>query len=80
MTAAQATDLLASMGVDAEVESIQVPENQRQGLIDAQPNVTHTPVQVPTIVQDGLGGTTVNETTVDVPSINYTPVTDIAEQ
>lgn len=80
MTAAQATDLLASMGVDAEVESIQVPENQRQGLIDAQPNVTHTPVQVPTIVQDGLGGTTVNETTVDVPSINYIPVTDIAEQ
>lgn len=74
MTAEQATDLLASMGVDAEVEQVEVPETQKQALIDAVPDITTESVEVPNVVQDGTGGTTVDSTTVQVPTINYEPV------
>ena len=74
MSTKQASDLLASMGVDAEVEQVKVPETQKQPLIDAVPNITEEDVTVPAIVQDGTGGTTVNNTKVQVPTISYEPI------
>ena len=81
MTADQATDLLASMGVDADVESISVPEDQKQGFIDAVPNVEYQDVEVPTIIPDLLmGGSTLGSgSTVKVPTITYDGVPDTKE-
>ena len=67
MTAQQATDLLASMGVDAEVEERQVPKEQRQAFISAVPEINSASVDVPQIAADG----TVNTTSVAVPTISY---------
>ena len=72
MTAQEATDLLASMGVDAEVEEVKVPKDQKQAFVDAIPETTYDTVQVPTIVQDD-NGATVDNTTVQVPRIVYNP-------
>lgn len=81
MTADQATALLASMGVDAEVEQVTVPKKDKKEMISAEPEITYEKAEVPTIAQDALGGATVNNTTVQVPHINYKPVkaTDVEE-
>lgn len=78
MTAQEATDLLASMGVDAEVEEVQVPESQKQAFIDAIPNVTYDEVSVPSVIQDDTGGT-VNEKNIKVPRIDYEPISQTEE-
>lgn len=72
MTADQATDLLASMGVDAEVEQVSVPEKQQQGFINAVPHVMQEPVSVPTIIQPTDGDTQFGQKTVWFPRIYYT--------
>ena len=66
MTAEQAQDLLAGMGIDAEVEQVSVPESQKQAFVDAVPHVTSQSVTVPSIVAGE-----VSNTTVQVPSISY---------
>lgn len=80
MTAEQATDLLASMGVDAEVESIQVPQKQAQATIDAIPNVTWDTVNFPATIQDTTGMVRVNTTPVQIPTLNYTPEPSVSEE
>lgn len=77
MTAEQATNYLASMGVDAEVETTEVPESQKQAFISATPNITYEDASVPTILPDG----NTESTTVQVPKITYdpTPQTEVAE-
>ena len=74
MTAEQATDLLASMGVDAEVEEVQVPKDKKDEFISAKPEITYQDVEVPTIMQSFLGGL-VLPGKVKVPTIDYKPVT-----
>ena len=72
MRVQQATDLLSSMGVDAEVEAIKVPEKDKQQFINATPSVTYDSVTAPVSVLDGLGNVTWDETnTVQVPHIDY---------
>lgn len=75
MTAEQATALLADMGVDAEVESAEVPEQQKQAFVDAVPTITHQKVSIPNIVGTE-DSTTVAPTTVQVPTIRYRGVAD----
>ena len=70
MTADQATAYLASMGVDAEVEQVAVPEEQRQAFIDAVPQVSYQTVSTPTV----LNGEVTPGTT-QVPTIVYNAVT-----
>ena len=67
MTAQQATDLLASMGVDAEVEEHQVPKEQRQAFVNADPQISYHPVTTAQVLADG----SISETTVQVPEIRY---------
>ena len=69
MTATQATNLLASMGVDAEVEQAKVPKNGFQQYVDADPEVTYENVNVPNLLPFGLF-----PSTVQVPHISYKPV------
>ena len=69
MTATQATNLLASMGVDAEVEQAKVPKNGFQQYVDADPEVTYEDVNVPNLLPFGLF-----PSTVQVPHISYKPV------
>ena len=72
MSVQQATDLLASMGVDAQVEAVKVPEQDKQQFINATPNVAYEDVAAPISVLDGLGNVTWDESnTVKVPRINY---------
>ena len=69
LTADQATNLLASMGVDAEVETISIPEEQKQAFIDAVPQISYETVSTPTV----LNGEVTPGTT-QVPTIKYSPV------
>ena len=78
MTRDQVEDLLTGMGVDADIEKVEVPETQRQATIDAVPHVGYEDVKVPSVVQDDEGGT-VNEKTVQVPTISYDAVPDVDE-
>ncbi len=71
MTAEQATAYLASMGVDAEVESVEVPEEDKKSFISAQPAISYVPASVPKILPDGNTDTV----TVHVPKIYYAPQT-----
>ena len=82
MTQQQATDLLASMGVDAEVVQEPVSETQKQAFIDAQPTIATTYTMVPDIIQDYYGNPTVlGYTMVPVPHIEYkgVPKEEVAE-
>lgn len=72
MTATEAQNLLAGMGIDAEVEQVSVPESQKQAFVDAKPTVTTQPVTVPSIVAGE-----VSNTTVYVPSISYSGSSDV---
>lgn len=74
MTRDQATDLLASMGVDAEVESVNVPKDQKQAFISADADVTYEDVETATVVPFANGEQIINGS-VKVPSIHYKPVT-----
>ena len=54
MTAQQASDLLASMGVDAEIEEVKEKVPQRKELIDAVPTISDEgELDVPIIAADG---------------------------
>lgn len=75
MTAQEASDLLASMGIDAEVEEVEVPKEQEQSFISAKPNITYEDVNIPTILQSE-DGATVDNKQVKVPKINYEPIVD----
>lgn len=72
MTAQQATDLLSSMGIDAQVESVKVDQPERRDFISAVPEISHESVSVPNIVQVGGIGA-ISTTSVDVPTISYRP-------
>lgn len=76
MTAQQATDLLASMGVDAEVKKDTVPKESRQQFIEADPVVTYEKHTTPEVLSDG----TISENSIEVPKISYRtqPVEDVA--
>jgi len=50
MTAAQASDLLASMGVDAEIEQVNVPEDKKDTFVDAVPTITEEKISGPVLV------------------------------
>lgn len=78
MTAQEATDLLSTMGVDAEVSQEPVQEEQQQAIIDAVPKIEYNEeARIPSIVQDSFGqGSTVDYQTVPVPTINYEGVKD----
>lgn len=67
MTAQQATDLLASMGVDAEVEERQVPKEQKQAFVSAVPTITYESADTAQILPDG----SISTTSVPVPVISY---------
>lgn len=72
MTQQQATDYLAAMGVDAEVQQQAVDEPKKQTFINAVPTVTDGgTVGIPTIVQDPLGFPTLQTTEVPIPHVNY---------
>lgn len=76
-TAKEATDLLATMGIDAEVEQAEIDEDQVSNWIDAVPNVSYETVAVPEIVSADSGslfGSAVNVLkggSVQVPTISY---------
>ena len=67
MTAQQATDLLASMGVDAEVETRQVPKEQKQAFVSAIPEITYGSAETAQILPNGG----IQTTSVPVPTISY---------
>lgn len=73
MTADQAEDLLSSMGVDAEVETVTIDKKDKESFVNAIPNVINRKVNVPAIVQDLTGGNLI-EREVNVPQIEYKPV------
>lgn len=70
MTAQQATDLLASMGVDAEVEQVDVPANSEYAGADA--SITYDYAESPDLL---VGGTTT--TSIPVPNITYTATPEV---
>ena len=68
MTAQQATDLLASMGVDAEVQQQQVPKDRVDNFVDAVPEITQELVEAPQLVNgEMIPGH------IFVPTIRYNP-------
>ncbi len=67
MTAQQATDYLASMGVDAEVEEVKVPKPSTTETVDIVAKETPGTANIPIIAADG----TVGSTKVPIPSIKY---------
>ena len=67
MTQQQATDYLASMGVDAEVETVKVPKPSTTETVDIVATEVPGTATVPVVAVDG----TVESTTVPIPTIKY---------
>lgn len=67
MTAQQATDYLASMGIDAELETVQKKEPVQKTVNSLVPNITYQSATEPVVAGDGK----VSNQTIQVPSITY---------
>ena len=67
MTAQQATDYLASMGVDAEVETVETEEPVERTVNNLTPTVTYKDASIPVVAGDGA----VENQSVKVPQISY---------
>jgi len=66
MTAEQATSYLASMGVDAEVETTTVPKEKKEEFVNAVPEISYESAEAPTLVNGEI-----ENTTIQVPKITY---------
>jgi TP901 family phage tail tape measure protein len=67
MTAQQATDYLASMGIDAELETVEKKEPVQKTVNSLVPNITYQSASEPVVAGDGK----VSNQTILVPSITY---------
>lgn len=67
MTAQQATDYLASMGIDAELETVEKKEPVQKTVNSLVPNITYQSATEPVVAGDGK----VNNQTIQVPTITY---------